>query len=214
MGLTTWISFSPQGRQTRAVAGIVLLEDEVGPIERAALTAGFSIVAIHNPFLREVPKVVILRLEATGALDALSDSARRLLDAIRQGRSAKGLQAGPTRLDSGLGAAALERDLGVRPQAVEGVLKFEFGRPPFVGSAAFQGTMEKAAVSGRLALPPARCAEAVRALVEGGLEVVSLVSEAETGGPAVRVAYFWGVAPAERLARALKAALAQAGAVP
>src|SRR5262245_5956017 len=64
MGLTTWIAFSPHGDAAMAMGDLVLLEDEVGPVQRAALAAGFKVTGIHNHFLRESPKVMYMHVGA------------------------------------------------------------------------------------------------------------------------------------------------------
>ena len=192
MGLPTWLAFSPQGRVATARGVVVLLESEVGPIQRAALAAGFSVTALHNHFLREAPKIVFMHIGGRGSVDELTDQAKRLLGAITELRRGKGLQSGPTHLVNGLDGPALENILGVKAKIVEGVVKFgierldveltDHGYPVdamigFNTSMAFQGTMKKAAVAGAFAMLEGEAEGVVRALTDGGLEVVGMHNE-------------------------------------
>ena len=225
MGLTTWIAFAPHGSSAMAMGDLVLLEDEVGPVQRAALKAGFSVTGIHNHFLRERPKVMFMHVGAHGALDDLQERARRVFAAITEARKGKGLQAGPTKAPGALDAAALRKVLGGQPATADGVVKFVFGRPDvtltergmpvsaglgFNTWMAFEGTMDKAAVSGDFAMLEGEVQAVVGALAGAGLEVTALHNHMVGEKPRICFLHFWGVGPALELAKGLKAARAAA----
>jgi hypothetical protein len=195
MGLTTWLAFSPRGSSATAAGELVLLEDEVGPVERAALKAGFSVTGLHAHFLRETPKVMFLQVAAHGALDDLQERARRVFAAITEARRGKGLQAGPTTAPGALDAAALRRVLGGQASTADGVARFVSGGTELD----FEGTMDKAAAAGVFEVEEGASQAVVSALASAGLEVTAVE------GRSVR---FWGTGPALDLARALKAARA------
>lgn len=226
MGLTTWIAFSPHGRSAMAMGDLVLLEDEVGPVQRAALDAGFQVTGIHNHFLREKPKVMFMHVAGRGELGDLQDRARRVFAAVTEARKKKGLEAGPTTAPGSLDAAALQRILGGRPSMKDNVVKFVAGRPDvtlteagmpvtqgmgFNTWMAFEGTMDKAAVAGDFVMLEDEVDGVVRALARGGLEVTALHNHMIGERPAVYFLHFWGVGRAGDLARALKAALERTG---
>lgn len=226
MGLTSWIAFSPGGGAALALGELVLLEDEAGPVQRAALAAGFTVTGLHNHFLREKPKVVFMQVSAHGALDALTDGARKLFAAVSEARQGKGLQSGPTTAPGALDAQALQKIIGGRPVVADGVVKFvvprpdvalkQAGRPVSSGLGfhswlAFEGTMEKAAVSGELAVLAGEAEGVERALAAGGVDASALHNHLIGESPAVYFLHAWGVGRAEDLARALKAALRKTG---
>jgi hypothetical protein len=226
MGLTSWIAFAPHGGSAMAMGDLVLLEDEVAPVQRAALAAGFSVTGIHNHFLRDKPKVMFMHVGAHGTLDTLTDGARRLFTAVSAARKGKGHESGPTTAPGSLDARALQKIVGGRPISADGVVKFVVPRPDvaltdgghpvsagmgFNSWMAFEGTMEKAAVSGDVAMLSGEVDSVVRAVAGGGLEVTALHNHMIGETPAVYFLHFWGVGRAEDLARAVKGALQHAG---
>lgn len=77
--------------------------------------------------------------------------------------------------------------------------------------AAWQGTPEKAAVAGDFAMLMDEVAPVIKALVENGIEVVAVHNHMVHEEPAIFFLHYWGVGPAEKLAKGLRAALDQTG---
>lgn len=80
--------------------------------------------------------------------------------------------------------------------------------------AAFQGTPERAAVAGDFAMLADEVAGVLEALAEHDIEVVVLHNHMIHEEPRIFFLHYWGVGPAEELARGLRAALDRTGAPP
>jgi hypothetical protein len=107
------------------------------------------------------------------------------------------------------------------------VYKYTIGRPDvalqehgisvstFMGFntwAAWQGTPEKAAVAGDFTMLENEVEPVIKALIENGIEVVAVHNHMLHEQPRIFFLHYWGVGPAEKLAKGLKAALDQTGA--
>ena len=108
----------------------------------------------------------------------------------------------------------------------KGVYKYTIGRPDvkltehgtpittFLGFntwAAFQGTPAKAAVAGDFTMLENEVEPVLKALIENGIEVVALHNHMVHEQPRIFFLHYWGVGPAEQLAKGLRAALNQTG---
>lgn len=78
--------------------------------------------------------------------------------------------------------------------------------------ASWQGTPEKAAVAGDFTMLESEVAPVIKALIENDIEVVALHNHMVQEEPRIFFLHYWGVGPAEKLAKGLKAALNQTGA--
>ena len=77
--------------------------------------------------------------------------------------------------------------------------------------AAWQGTPEKAAVSGDFTMLMDEVQPVIKELIESGIEVVAVHNHMVHEAPKVFFLHYWGVGPAEKLAKGLKAALDKTG---
>jgi hypothetical protein len=108
----------------------------------------------------------------------------------------------------------------------KGVYKYTIGRPDvkltehgvpvstFLGFntwAAFQGSPDKAAVSGDFAMLENEVAPVIKALIENNIEVVAVHNHMVHEQPRIFFLHYWGVGTAEQLAEGLRAALDQTG---
>src|SRR5512135_1353957 len=50
MGLTTWVGFSPMPEGAMIMGDVILLEDEVGPVEKMVIDQGMTVTGLHNHF--------------------------------------------------------------------------------------------------------------------------------------------------------------------
>jgi hypothetical protein len=120
----------------------------------------------------------------------------------------------------------LDSLIGHKGEMNKGVYKYTIGRPDvslkehgipvssFMGFntwAAWQGTSEKAAVAGDFTMLEDEVAPVIKALVENGIEVVAVHNHMVHEHPRIFFLHYWGVGPAEKLAKGLKAALDQTG---
>lgn len=226
MGLTSWVAFTQHAESAMAMGDLVLLEDEIAPVQRAALKEGLTVTALHNHFLRDKPKVMFMHVGGMGMLYRLATSVRAVLDEVKRLRAEKGLTSVTGPVESALDTKALEGLIGHPGKLQDGVFKITLGRPDvvlkdmgapvssFLGFntwMAFQGSGEKAAVAGDFAMLESEVAGVIRALVEHGLEVAAVHNHMVSEKPRIFFLHFWGVAPAADLAKGLRAALDRTG---
>ncbi len=78
-GLTSWFIFRPEGKKTRLVGDVVLLDREVPRTMAQALRNGLEITALYNPFLNESPGIKRLRVRGKGAQSSLAWAVKLIL---------------------------------------------------------------------------------------------------------------------------------------
>ena len=134
MGLTSWAAFTAGKEKDAMVMGdLVLMQDEVSPVMRAALDNGLEVTALHNHFLFDEPKVYFMHIGGEGSADELSRGVRAALDKVKEIRTAS-LQ--PARsfgreqlpATSSLNTDALATLLNVKGETKDGMFKAVFGR--------------------------------------------------------------------------------------
>jgi len=67
---------------------LVLFEDEVNPVMSAALNNGLEVVALHNHFFFDSPRVMFMHIGGSGAAEKLAAAVRRAVDKVKEIRSA------------------------------------------------------------------------------------------------------------------------------
>src|SRR6185436_15526922 len=77
--------------------------------------------------------------------------------------------------------------------------------------AAFVGTNENAAIAGDVAMIASEVTPVLKALRKNGIAVVAIHHHMTDTRPAVYFLHYWGTGPADKLAAAFKAALAELG---
>lgn len=227
MGLTSWAAFAPAPQGAIVMGDLVLQEDEIGPVQETLISSGLTISGLHNHFIRDTPKAMFMHIHGVGPLERLARGVRTTLDRIKELRQPKDLTAQPA------GDAAttfdpnnLDQIIGHTGDLNAGVYKIVIGRPDvtlldhdvevssFMGFntwMAFQGTPERAAVAGDFAMLEHEVAPVIEALVKSNIEVVAVHNHMTTEEPRIFFLHFWGVGPAEQLARGLRAGLDQTG---
>ncbi len=229
MGLTSWVGFAPAPGGAVAMGDLVLREEEIGPVQRAAVENGLALTAIHHHFARDLPKVAFMHVHGAGPLADLARGVRAALDAVRRERGS-GPGEGTPSVESTFDPRLIDRILGLSDEqrgAVQGgVYKVTLGRPDvrllhhgvevssFLGFntwMAFQGTAERAAVAGDFAMLEPEVAPVIAALTSHGLEVVAVHNHMVGEEPRIVFLHFWGVGPVEALARGLRAGLDRLG---
>ena len=219
-GLTSWAAFTPAGAGVMVMGDIVLTEDQVDPVMGVALDSGLEVTALHNHFLGESPRVMFMHIGGTGPLDSLAGAVGKVFAALASpGVPIPTADVDParTRLDPDLIAAALGR----KGDLAAGVYKVTIGRTTqmhghTVGNtmgvntwAAFSGTDAQAVVDGDFAMLETELQPVLRALHRGGIHIVAIHQHMSGESPRIVFLHYWGVGPAETLARGLRAALDQ-----
>jgi hypothetical protein len=226
MGLTSWAAFAPASDGAMVMGDFVLLEDEVGPVQRTLIEGGLTVSGLHNHFVRDQPGVMFMHIYGMGPVETLANGVRATLDKVKELRAAKRLQRPPMSVNADFDPKTIDTILGHSGQMNAGVYKVTIGRPDitlmdhgvpvstFMGFntwMAFQGTEEKAAVAGDFAMLEDEVGPVIQSLVQHGIEVVAVHNHMVHETPRVFFLHFWGVGAVETLARGLKAGLEQTG---
>jgi Domain of Unknown Function (DUF1259) len=228
MGLGTWIAFTPAPEGAMIMGDIIVTETDLKPVQQEVIRQGLTISAIHNHFVRNHPNVMYMHIGGMGPTEALAAKSKAVLDRIQVLRGAdpaKGTASSGT-VTNTLNTQQLDEILGYKGAVSKGVYKYTIGRPDvllkehgvtistFFGFntwAAWQGTPDRAAVAGDFTMLENEVAPVIKALVENGIEVVAVHNHMVYEQPRIFFLHYWGVGPAEQLARGLKAALNQTG---
>ena len=227
MGLTSWAAFAPSDAGAVVMGDLIFLEDEIGPVQKAMISSGLMVSGLHNHFVRDKPKVMFMHIHGRGPAGKLADSVQRTLDKVREVRQAKELKKQSVApVQTSFDPKTVANVLGHSGEMSAGVYKVTIGRPDvrlldhgvrvstFMGFntwMAFQGTAEKAAVSGDFAMLEHEVPAVMEALAKNNIEGVALHNHMTTEQPRIFFVHFWGVGPVEGLARGLKEALNQTG---
>ncbi|MFC4873800.1 DUF1259 domain-containing protein [Negadavirga shengliensis] len=226
MGLGSWAAFAPSPHGAMLMGDIIVTEKDLGPVQAEVISQGLTITAIHNHFVRNIPNVMYMHIGGMGDGEALARKVKSVLDKIEEVRG-KNPSSGPTdEVENTLDTESISEIIGHPGSVSRGVYKITIGRPDvnllehgapvstFLGFntwASWQGTPEKAAVAGDFTMLAHEVENVVKALIENGIEVVALHNHMVHEEPRIFFLHYWGVGPAEDLARGLRAALDQTG---
>ncbi len=221
MGLTAWAAFEPSHGHTMVMGDIVLTEDQVNPVMSAALDAGLEVTALHNHFFWETPRVMFMHIGGTGDQRALAGAVGKVFAKLKETAGGKGetpsVQIDPAQ--SSLDTAKIAAILGAEGKANQGVYKVEIGRTirmhgTKVGNsmgvntwAAFAGSDERAVVDGDFAMLESELQGVLKALRGARIDIVAIHQHMTGEEPRMMFLHYWGVGPAQDLARGLRAAL-------
>jgi len=225
-GLTSWAAFQDGKRAPAMVMGdLVLFQDEVNPVMSAALESGLTVTALHNHFFFDEPKVYFMHIGGEGTAKQLATGVRKALDAVEKVRKASPTPRetfgyAPMERPSRISREPLEAVLGDAAAAKEGMVKFVFGRTVTMDCgcpvsaamgintwAVFTGTDGHAVVDGDFACLPGELQSTLKALRKHEINIVAIHNHMEDENPRVIFLHYWGVGPAESLARGVRAAL-------
>lgn len=222
-GLGSWAAFTPAGHGAMVMGDTVVFQDEVTPAMDAAFAGGLEVTGLHNHFFYDEPKVYFLHIGGTGAPEKLAAAVKGVWGAIKAVRKKSPEPA--TRFAGGVPAAGkidagvIEKVIGHKGEAQDGVVKVTIGREGAMhgvkvrGSMglttwmAFSGSDELAAVGGDFIMTAAEVQPVLRALRKAGLHVVALHNHMVGEQPAYYFTHFWGKGKASDLAKGLRSAL-------
>lgn len=228
MGLGTWIAFTPAKEGVMAMGDIVVTEADLGPVQQEIIRQGLTSTAIHNHFVRNHPNIMFMHMGGSGSTEVMAQKAKAVLDKVKElrgGDPSRGTASNET-VQNTLDTKKLDEILGYKAEMSKGVYKYTIGRPDvkltehgvpvttFLGFntwAAFQGTPDQAAVAGDFTMLENEVEPVLKALIENGIEVVALHNPMVHEQPRIFFLHYWGRAPAEQLAKGLRAAIDQTG---
>lgn len=226
MGLGSWAAFTPCSDSVMVMGDIIVTETDLAPVQQEVIRQGFAITAIHNHFVRNHPNVMYMHIDGKGRIEKLSTSVKAIFDRVKAARGKDPKEGKADSVKNTIPVALLDSIIGYKGEMSKGVYKYTIGRPDvalqehgipvssFMGFntwAAWQGTSEKAAVAGDFAMLENEVEPVVKALIENGIEVVAVHNHMVHEQPRIFFLHYWGVGPAEKLAKGFKAALNQTG---
>lgn len=226
MGLGSWAAFTASPEGAMVMGDIVVTETDLKPVQEEVIRQGLTVTAIHNHFLRDKPHVMFMHIGGMGTEEKLAQAVKGVFDKVNEIRGGNPAQAKAESVESTLKSEILDSFLGSKAEMSRGVYKHTIGRPDvdlkdhdasvstFLGFntwAAWQGSMERAAVAGDFAMLEDEVAPVIKALVENGIEVVAVHNHMVHEEPRIFFLHYWGVGPASKLAEGLKKALEQTG---
>jgi hypothetical protein len=222
-GLGSWAAFTPAGHGAMVMGDTVVFQDEVTPAIDAAFTGGLEVTGLHNHYFYDEPKVYFLHIGGTGDPEKLAAAVKGVWDAIKAVRKKAAQPAtrfpGEVPKAGKVAAAAIEKALGHKSEAQDGVVKVTIGREGAMhgvkvrGSmglttwAAFSGSDDLAAVDGDFIMSAAEVQPVLRALRKANIHIVALHNHMIGEQPPFYFVHFWGKGKAEVLAKGLKGAL-------
>jgi len=226
MGLGSWIAFSPSPEGAMIMGDIILTETDLAPFQQEVIRQGLTITAIHNHFLRNHPAVMYMHLGGMGKTGEMAQKVKAVFDKVTQLRGKNPASAPADSVENTIDTKKLDAIIGNKGEMSKGVYKYTIGRldvhlkehglpvTSFAGFntwAAWQGTDDKAAVAGDFTMLENEVEPVIKALIENGIEVVALHNHMVHEQPRIFFLHYWGVGPAEKLAKGLKAALDETG---
>ena len=226
MGLGSWVAFAPTTEQPMIMGDIVVTEKDLKPVQQEVIKQGLTITAIHNHFVRNEPDVMYMHIGGIGDEKDLAQSVKAVFDKVTEIRGANPSSAPISTVENTLDTKLIDGIIGYSGTMNNGVYKITIGRPDvnlkehgapvstFIGFntwASWQGTSEKAAVAGDFTMLASEVAPVIKALIENDIEVVAVHNHMVHENPRIFFLHYWGVGPAEKLAKGLKDALDKTG---
>src|ERR1700730_13803044 len=224
-GFGGWIALTKASDGTDVMMGdLVLLQEEVNPVMSALLDNGIDVTALHNHFFWDEPHVYYMHVHGMGKAADLAHKVKPALDLI--GHVTAPTVASFSSTGTALDTAKLAKIVGHEGEQSGAVYKITVGRDDLgmkehgavinarMGLntwAAFVGTQEDAAMAGDVAMLESEVTPVLKALRKNGLDVVAIHHHMTEEQPLVIFLHYWGRGPAEKLAKAFKAALGELG---
>jgi hypothetical protein len=222
MGLGSWAAFTSCADSVMVMGDIIVTENELQPVQAEVIRQGMHITAIHNHFVRNRPQVMYMHIGGKGTIETLSTGVKAIFDKVKELRGKDPKATGADSVVNTLDIALLDSVIGHTGEMNKGVYKNPIGRPgvslkehgipvsTFMGFntwASWQGTPAKAAVAGDFTMLENEVEPVIKALVENGIEVVAVHNHMVHEEPRIFFLHYWGVGPADKLAKGLRMAL-------
>ncbi len=221
MGLTAWAAFTKMGERDMVMGDMVLTEDQVNPVMSVALDNGLEVTALHNHFLWDNPKVMFMHIAGMGDETPLAAAVGKVFAKIKETQNGNGetVQADFDPAKSTLDPKKIEAVFGSPGEASKGVYKWTWGKMTqmngqVIGNAmgvntwaAFVGADDRALVDGDFAMYEPEVQGVLKALRRARINIVAIHNHMTMETPRVIFLHFWGVGPAQELARGLETAL-------
>jgi uncharacterized protein DUF1259 len=219
LGLTAWAAFTGGGAHTMVMGDMVLTEDQVNAAMSAALDNGLEVTALHNHFFWDSPKVMFMHIGGMGDEEKVAAATGKVFAALKEKGEVPTAEIDPAR--SSIDPAKLDAVFGKKGEFKDGVYKATWGRTTkehgmTVGNtmgvntwAALTGSAEKSVVDGDFAMLESEMQDVLKTLRHANINIVAIHSHMAGEQPRILFLHYWGVGPAERLAKAVMSAVAR-----
>jgi len=219
MGLTSWAAFQRSGKDDMVMGDLVLTQEQISPVMDAALDNGLQVTALHNHFVSESPRIMFMHIGGMGPEQDVATAVGKVFSTISATSNRKEETAQIDPAKSSLDTANLDAALGLKGEYKDGVYKVVVGRVTMmhdvtVGSqmgvntwGTFAGRNKEAVVDGDVAMRESELQNVLRALRKAGINVVAIHQHMIGEEPRIIFLHYWGVGPAGKLAKGLRAAL-------
>jgi hypothetical protein len=226
-GFGGWVAMAKgDGGHQVLMGDLVLLQDEVNPVMSALLDNGLEVTALHNHFFWDEPRMFYMHVHGHGTAAELATKLKPALALIGKPGAGAAPPPAPAAPPATLNTAKLAEIVGAQGEQTGAVYKFTLPRNDLtvveMGAAinarmglntwaAFTGTNDKAAVAGDVAMLESELTPVLKALRKHGLEVVAIHHHMTNDRPMIIFLHYWGIGPADKLARGFKAAVNELG---
>ena len=229
-GFGGWVAMTRgTGGMDVMMGDLVLTQEEVNPVLSALLENGLEATALHNHFFWDEPRMFYMHVHGHGSPAELARKVKPALDLIGKGTSRPAAAPAAATVASSaptLDATKIAQIAGHQGEQTGAVYKITVGRDDLklteMGAritarmglntwAAFVGTDDNAAIAGDVAMLASEVQPVLKALRQGGIDVVAIHHHMTSTEPAIYFLHYWGTGPAEQLAQGFKAALGELG---
>jgi len=224
-GFGGWVALTKASNGSDVMMGdLVLLQEEVNPVMSALLDHGIDVTALHNHFFWDDPHVYYMHLHGMGKAADLAQRVKPALDLIGHAKAATttAISTNGKTIDT----AKIAKIVGHEGEESGAVYKITVGRDD-IGMkehgapinarmglntwAAFFGSDDDAVVAGDVAMLESELTPVLKTLRSNGIDVVAIHHHMTEEKPMVIFLHYWGRGPADKLANAFKATLADLG---
>ena len=229
-GFGGWVAMTRgTGGMDVMMGDLVLTQEEVNPVLSALLENGLEATALHNHFFWDEPRMFYMHVHGHGSPAELARKVKPALDLIGKGTSRPA--AAPAAATVASAAPALDvtkiaQIAGHQGEQTGAVYKITVGRDDLklteMGAritarmglntwAAFVGTDDNAAIAGDVAMLASEVQPVLKALRQGGIDVVAIHHHMTGTSPTIYFLHYWATGPADKLAATFRAALGELG---
>lgn len=221
MGLTSWVTFKRTDDQALVYGELVLLQDQVNPVMSVALEHGLKVTALHNPFLWDSPRVLLMHISGEGDQQKLAEAMGSVFKKIEATKNGAGdfPMVNNENILTTLDPLKIEQTLGVKGSLKDGVYKIMFGKNISDDDvskqmaantwAAFKGTDSEAMVDGIIALRETELQKVLLTLRKSQFYILAIYEHILRDDSAVVLVHYWGIGDTAVLAKSIGVAIAQ-----
>lgn len=183
LGLTSWVSFKQTGLEVELIGNMVLLEDQVDSVMAEALEKGLKIIGLHNCYLWDAPKLMLMHFKGKGDVKDLANAVGKVFETIKKTSSGSIWNLSPPPLkasNSNPDPRSIEALLDTKGTLKDGVYKLVWNllpSPDCMGIntwAGFIGTNKQAALLGEFAVTEDKAQNVLKALLKHHISITSL----------------------------------------